>query len=110
MNSQAFTNKWTTKVLEVVENNGFDAQKVIEALRAKAVARFREDYIDAFEAELLSNRCLTAETLPTRDGILAAGVSAFVDKGIESDENNQWLARTLDLVLGDQKLSGMSNG
>ena len=110
MNSQAFTDKWTTKVLEVVENNGFDAQKVIEALRAKAVARFREDYIDAFEAELLSNRCLTAETLPTRDGILAAGVSAFVDKGIESDENNQWLARTLDLVLGDQKLSGTSDG
>ena len=110
MDSRAFTDKWTAKVLEVVEDNGFDGQKVIEALRAKAVPRFREDYIDAFEAELLSNRCLTSETLPTRDGILAAGVSAFVDKGIESDENNQWLARTLDLVLGDQKLNGTSDG
>ena len=105
--SQAFTDKWT-KVLEVVENNGFDAQKVIEALRAKAVARFREDYIDAFEAELLSNRCLTAETLP-----MAMGSWPLVFRPswirIESDENNEWLARTLDLVLGDQKLSGTSN-
>lgn len=108
--SSAFTERWLDPVWDLAVNVDCDGGKLIEALKAGRLKRFRKDDAIALEESLRERGKIMENEVSTPDQVEAAALAVFEREGFDLTGQFEWLLARLYQILGDYRGTGESDG